>query len=892
MKYVSHVLRHDALCVLIGFTACLLLCACPSAPKDPAPPHPLQSQCLSRCSNDQILEHAQEWEADSNYLRAKHACHASGRYRSCTAQMTHFSLLLTTHDSMLDCDLGLMPDNFVGDTERFEALLTDLHDIPPDLRRAFVSVLLEACQGAHAGTCMMGDGHGDPGWLARYRQVIEDVDPTDVFPLLSADVRDYVDLLAEQDPQRRVPLIEMMSKLHLNEADVAQLWELSTEDLESTLALANKVNDQTGSRERSSLVVARRIGAAEQQQVVANYLEGHRCYFLDEFADRAVEVMNFDWALFSRLCGGLTTEQKRILAMLQAEPPVEACVVYASLRAAGALGTRFTIDQYMGLIADLPSIEAEGMRAALAALSLKLSDNAEPVYQALRNAPAQRRTVLARGIGNGLRPSRYGAGVVARLIDSLRDLDPSMAGPIIHSLSEMRLLEAAPAGVIAVLRDMSIVEREAFVRQAHVLSERFLLSSEERATAVELLASVQVRDREEFLRYAQEQRRTMAGLLNAFARVDDVGHFTRPLPTRAPIPQPAPQPIIPQPVIPQPIPRFFPQPYIPQPIPQNDALAAAISFWQGLAEPGHEQALADMPEAAAVRVHTNAQQETRLIAHSDRLKFSRDFSLGGAPRRSLARRFVRMLRDITASETVAAFYHTALEGPVTCSDQAALLMNQMELHMQVRDAERARDPHRALYELAQGLVRLEEIRRHADEKIARLRGSYFLDEVEVYLAYETVLGRRLALPVSTEGMLYRGCSDVSDAEIELAYLDARRAGEDSVRIQAYLESWEPWQKHLRKRFAEATTWDALPAAPPEALQSLAGDEICVYTQELITDLLVQGAELVIVRLPIAAGGQHWRAFDYEMFMHEWPEKGIDPSSRQPVSEASIYRLVR
>jgi len=66
------------------------------------------------------------------------------------------------------------------------------------------------------------------------------------------------------------------------------------------------------------------------------------------------------------------------------------------------------------------------------------------------------------------------------------------------------------------------------------------------------------------------------------------------------------------------------------------------------------------------------------------------------------------------------------------------------------------------------------------------------DEVEVYLAYQTGLAKRLSLPWQSEGMLYRPVSGVTDAMIDDAYetVLSRENGDGLVNKMLELNFWE------------------------------------------------------------------------------------------------------
>jgi hypothetical protein len=77
-----------------------------------------------------------------------------------------------------------------------------------------------------------------------------------------------------------------------------------------------------------------------------------------------------------------------------------------------------------------------------------------------------------------------------------------------------------------------------------------------------------------------------------------------------------------------------------------------------------------------------------------------------------------------------------------------------------------------------------------------------IDEVEVYLAFQTGLADRLELPWQSRGMLFREISGVDDAQIHQAYesvltLEAEEGGLNRIIEQRF------WRKYLKGRYAQA-----------------------------------------------------------------------------------------
>jgi hypothetical protein len=102
-----------------------------------------------------------------------------------------------------------------------------------------------------------------------------------------------------------------------------------------------------------------------------------------------------------------------------------------------------------------------------------------------------------------------------------------------------------------------------------------------------------------------------------------------------------------------------------------------------------------------------------------------------------------------------------------------------------------------LVTLAQGAARLEHVNEIARADVASRGGNP--DDVEIYLAYQTGLAKRLGLPWQSEGMLYRQVSGVSDAMIDQAYDTVLALGEGDGLVNAMLEL-DFWTQYLSDKY--------------------------------------------------------------------------------------------
>ena len=312
-------------------------------------------------------------------------------------------------------------------------------------------------------------------------------------------------------------------------------------------------------------------------------------------------------------------------------------------------------------------------------------------------------------------------------------------------------------------------------------------------------------------------------------------------------------------------------------------LAAALAFWQPLA--GGALAADDAGRGAQPGPIAAQPHELRgLLDFLARLQGTADYR-NARSRPLLARRVLHLLQRMQGSSEIAALCHERIgQALESCGDRVIWAMNQLELALRTHAAQRAAAPEAALRSLGTALVRLEVVHRHAADKCTALR---VVDPIEVYLAYETALAGPLQLPLTTQGMLYAGLSNVTQDDIEGARQAATRAGEDVQRVEAYLRAWAPWQAHLR-RGATANVgrvWHQL--APSPAPVPVADDDRCTFTLETLAELRASGGRPVVVAGP----GGAWQVYDLASLLTWYQERGTHPmDADRPLRLEDIRRL--
>ena len=167
----------------------------------------------------------------------------------------------------------------------------------------------------------------------------------------------------------------------------------------------------------------------------------------------------------------------------------------------------------------------------------------------------------------------------------------------------------------------------------------------------------------------------------------------------------------------------------------------------------------------------------------------------------------------------------------SCEDRVSHTFNAMrQLHL-ASDVARGTYDQRLpqLLALARGMFRLDQLETIAREQAAATPG---VDEIEVYLAYQVMLRRSLALPLDTEDMCYPSMSGVTPADLfraEVRVLEAEQRD-----FANYLSSdWQPWQSVLQRLAPE------LNARAKEELVEAMGDEFSTRLEARLSPMGLQ-----------------------------------------------------
>ncbi|VVN84231.1 dermonecrotic toxin domain-containing protein [Pseudomonas fluorescens] len=202
-----------------------------------------------------------------------------------------------------------------------------------------------------------------------------------------------------------------------------------------------------------------------------------------------------------------------------------------------------------------------------------------------------------------------------------------------------------------------------------------------------------------------------------------------------------------------------------------------------------------------------------------------------ASRKRLTKRVWQMIDAAALDSDLRNELFEMVHQPTRCPDAGSQLFNNMGLKVllsKVRaESTSAQDLETSLVKLARSAARLEQVGEIARNEIISQREKHqgvelersrlvaldpnhpdlnlsrldypAPDDVEVHLAYETGLAKRLDLPWQSEDLLYRARSRVDDKMIDIAYKKIIDSEAGDGLVEQMLDSFEHpfWEQHVR-----------------------------------------------------------------------------------------------
>lgn len=308
-------------------------------------------------------------------------------------------------------------------------------------------------------------------------------------------------------------------------------------------------------------------------------------------------------------------------------------------------------------------------------------------------------------------------------------------------------------------------------------------------------------------------------------------------------------------------------------LPQGDS-----RFWMAYEKPEHTAVLAELWDEVEQEHGSQGFFEViKSLEQPEAFQDARDQQRYDSGRRQLSSKVWQLLLGMQADEALRARLFLLASNPVTCADAGMHVFNAMGVEFRLNDIltnlKGAEQQHQ-LTLLTRGKTRLERLNQVAQadirQRVAPLdqggAGLRFttqvldgqpgtVDEVEVYLAYQTALKRRLDLPWVSEHMTYRATAGVDQSKIDAAY-DSVIALEAGDGLVEGMLGQGFWLSYLRNTHAEAfrasieratellepldnlmfaqKAWAATPTAPLEKHLLRLADALNVPHAEVLT----------------------------------------------------------
>ena len=223
----------------------------------------------------------------------------------------------------------------------------------------------------------------------------------------------------------------------------------------------------------------------------------------------------------------------------------------------------------------------------------------------------------------------------------------------------------------------------------------------------------------------------------------------------------------------------------------------------------------------------------------------------------------------------------------SCGDRLIYGLDELELAWAIRQISNNNNSAESLRALGVQLLKRNIVRAHAQQKVA---GLGFVDEVEIYLKYETRLADRLDLPISTRTMLLEACAQaVTKADLEQAAQAAEAAAHSREKVAAFLQTWEPWQRHQRAQTAAQLAPQNL---PEEMIDDATRNSEQCPILHLSYAALVSHQEFVQVPVALTNVIPPIPIVDHASLLRWWIEHGTHPVTNTPISVSDILQLKR
>jgi hypothetical protein len=179
-----------------------------------------------------------------------------------------------------------------------------------------------------------------------------------------------------------------------------------------------------------------------------------------------------------------------------------------------------------------------------------------------------------------------------------------------------------------------------------------------------------------------------------------------------------------------------------------------------------------------------------------RLSDVADYMNGGKGRKQLAHKIVNYLILASEDESFFEVFKAIIEGSAeTCGDRVTLSILHIGIQYAIATFDKS-DVKGFFNLLARGCFAMNLLEQIARKKV---KGLFFVDEIEVYLGFPIQLKERLKLPIDVNGMLFFHFSYITQKDLDAAAEEVERALADKENLHRFLISQTGWIEALNKK---------------------------------------------------------------------------------------------
>ncbi|MFO2466423.1 NEL-type E3 ubiquitin ligase domain-containing protein [Pseudomonas sp. 15FMM2] len=209
----------------------------------------------------------------------------------------------------------------------------------------------------------------------------------------------------------------------------------------------------------------------------------------------------------------------------------------------------------------------------------------------------------------------------------------------------------------------------------------------------------------------------------------------------------------------------------------------------------------------------------RLLRPPETVQTAADIRLYHLGANDLRGRVWEMLKAIDLDSDLRQEVFMNSSDPANCVDAGANIFNSMGVKIMLAEINADKsvaglaERQGKLARLAKQKWRLDTLNEHISKEVKRRldlvaagEGEQFgeggVDETEVYLAYQTALKQRLDLPWMSEHMAYRDTAQVTQAQLDSAFLAVNEAEANNGLVDGMLKNIDFWRDYLESTYTE------------------------------------------------------------------------------------------